>query len=204
MSRSTRRRLRKAELMEYRAPPIAGERRIPPVFIDRCFNCLSFNHRIATCRLPRRCLRCHGFRHIARDCRRPRAPPLDGAKRTGPAAHASATGATTVDRRLVRADSSATPMVSLAPSRTPSPSTVRWHAYAPGGSRTATGSQRFIQVGANDHGANGSGGDHGAPTGCSNRAHGQKHGTSQLQAKPMQDWATVCATLLHRATTPQW
>ena len=39
-------------------------------------NCLSFNHRVATCRLPRRCLRCHGFRHLARDCRRPRAPPL--------------------------------------------------------------------------------------------------------------------------------
>ncbi|CAN6173588.1 unnamed protein product [Urochloa humidicola] len=183
MSRSTRRRLRKAELMEYRAPPITGGRRIPSVFTDRCFNCLSFNHCIATCRLPRRCLRCHGFRHIARDCWRPRAPPLDGAKRTGPAAHASA--------------------VSQASSRTPSPSTVRGHAYALGGSRTATESERFIQVGANDHGANDTDGDHGAPAGCSNGAHAQKHGTSQLQAKPIQDWATVCATPLHCTTTPQ-
>ncbi|CAN6243366.1 unnamed protein product [Urochloa humidicola] len=97
MSRSTRRWLRKAELIEYRASPIAGRRCIPSEFTDRCFNCLSFNHRIATCQLPRRCLRCHGFCHITRDGQRPRATPLDGAKRTGPAAHAPATRATTTD-----------------------------------------------------------------------------------------------------------
>jgi hypothetical protein len=49
-------------------------RRIPAELVGICFNCLSYSHRVATCRLPRRCLRCRGFRHIARDCRRPRRP----------------------------------------------------------------------------------------------------------------------------------
>ena len=45
---------------------------IPPGLLDRCFNCLSSGHRVASCRLPTRCLRCRGFRHVARDCKRPR------------------------------------------------------------------------------------------------------------------------------------
>jgi hypothetical protein len=49
-------------------------RRIPAELVGRCFNCLSYSHRVATCTLPQRCLRCRGFHHIARDCRRPRRP----------------------------------------------------------------------------------------------------------------------------------
>jgi hypothetical protein len=30
-------------------------RRIPDAMRDRCLNCLSFTHRLATCRLPLRC-----------------------------------------------------------------------------------------------------------------------------------------------------
>ena len=48
------------------------------MFQDRCFNCLSYSHRVATCRLPRRCLRCHGFRHIARECKRLRSAAKGG------------------------------------------------------------------------------------------------------------------------------
>ena len=44
-------------------------RRIRVEFCDRCFNCLSYSHRVATCQLPRHC---RGFRHLARDRRRPR------------------------------------------------------------------------------------------------------------------------------------
>ncbi|KAJ1253589.1 hypothetical protein BS78_K231100 [Paspalum vaginatum] len=48
----------------------------PPAHLrDQCLNCLSFSHRVATCRLPRRCHRCRGFRHLARDCKRPRRAP---------------------------------------------------------------------------------------------------------------------------------
>jgi hypothetical protein len=47
-------------------------RKIPTELHDRCFNCLSYSHRVATCRLPRRCLRCHDFSHLARDYKRPR------------------------------------------------------------------------------------------------------------------------------------
>ncbi|KAG2566697.1 hypothetical protein PVAP13_7NG175551 [Panicum virgatum] len=53
-------------------------RRIPVVFRDRCFNCLSYSHRVATCRLPWHCLRCHGFRHIARECKRLRSAAKGG------------------------------------------------------------------------------------------------------------------------------
>ena len=48
------------------------------MFQDRCFNCLSYSHRVATCRLPQRCLRCHGFRHIARECKRLRSTVKGG------------------------------------------------------------------------------------------------------------------------------
>jgi len=43
--------------------------KVPAELHGKCFNCLSYSHRVATCRLPRRCLRCHGFAHLARDCR---------------------------------------------------------------------------------------------------------------------------------------
>ena len=58
-------------------------RRIAEALRDRCLNCLSYSHRIATCHLPLRCLRCRGFQHIARDCKRLRSP---GHNRVGPGA----------------------------------------------------------------------------------------------------------------------
>jgi len=44
----------------------------------RCLNCLSWKHRVATCRLPCRCLRCNGLGHLARACKRPRTVPAPG------------------------------------------------------------------------------------------------------------------------------
>ena len=55
-------------------------RRIRSEFCDRCFNCLSFSHRVATCQLPRHCLRCRGFRHLAKNYRRPRPASTSAAK----------------------------------------------------------------------------------------------------------------------------
>ncbi|CAN6330825.1 unnamed protein product [Urochloa humidicola] len=74
MSRSNRRRLRKSDAASAHSSPSSSSRCIPQELAGRCLNCLSYSHRVATCRLPRRCLRCHGFRHLARECRRPRAP----------------------------------------------------------------------------------------------------------------------------------
>lgn len=54
--------------------------RSPEDLCDRCFNCLSYSHRVATCRLPRRCLHCHGFRHLARDCKQLRSAATTMAK----------------------------------------------------------------------------------------------------------------------------
>ena len=51
-----------------RTPPPRG---IPPEYDGRCLNCLSFNHKIATCNRPRLCARCRSPRHLAKDCRRP-------------------------------------------------------------------------------------------------------------------------------------
>ena len=45
-------------------------KKTPADLHGRCFNCLSYSHRVATCRLPRRCLRCRGFGHLVKDCRR--------------------------------------------------------------------------------------------------------------------------------------
>ena len=42
------------------------------VLRDRCLNCLSYTHRLTTCRMPLWCLRCRAFWHLARDCKRPR------------------------------------------------------------------------------------------------------------------------------------
>ncbi|KAG2550489.1 hypothetical protein PVAP13_9KG339200 [Panicum virgatum] len=39
-------------------------------FVTDAFNCLSYSHRVATCRLPWRCLRCRGFGHLAKKCKR--------------------------------------------------------------------------------------------------------------------------------------
>ena len=47
-------------------------RRIPDVLRDRCLNCLSYTHRLTTCRMPLWCLRCRAFWHLARDCKQPR------------------------------------------------------------------------------------------------------------------------------------
>lgn len=66
-------------------------RRIPEAVRDRCLICLSYNHRLATCRAPLRCLRCHGLRHLARDCKRGRSPGV-GSGATGP-----------LNRRFIRA-----------------------------------------------------------------------------------------------------
>jgi hypothetical protein len=66
---------------EVRPAAVSAERQLPPAqkkipaeLHGRCFNCLSYSHRVATCRLPRRCLRCRGFGHIARRCLWPRRP----------------------------------------------------------------------------------------------------------------------------------
>ena len=50
-----------------------GGRVLPREVEDRCLNCLSTAHRVATCRRPPRCFSCHGVNHFARDCKRPRA-----------------------------------------------------------------------------------------------------------------------------------
>ncbi|CAN6205195.1 unnamed protein product [Urochloa humidicola] len=76
MSRSYRRRLQRFEAPPDRSSAPSSSRRIPPELRDRCLNCLSYSHRVATCRLPPRCLRCHKFRHLAKDCRYPRPRPL--------------------------------------------------------------------------------------------------------------------------------
>ena len=59
--------------------PVRGQRAvsgratsIPKFLLDKCLNCLSSAHRVATCKLPQRCLRCRGLRHIAHDCKQPR------------------------------------------------------------------------------------------------------------------------------------
>lgn len=63
-----------AQRLKAHAPRPPRKRRIPDAMRDRCLNCLSYSHKIATCRLPLRCLRCHEFRHFARDCKRSRMP----------------------------------------------------------------------------------------------------------------------------------
>ena len=54
-------------------PPLqdSNRRRFLADTEGRCFNCLSYSHKVATCRLPTRCLRCRGFRHHAKSCKRP-------------------------------------------------------------------------------------------------------------------------------------
>ncbi|CAN6214543.1 unnamed protein product [Urochloa humidicola] len=90
VSRSTRRRLCREAA---RPAPAAStpSRFIPSELFGRCLNCLSYSHRVATCKLPRRCLRCHGFRHLARDCDRPRYAPTGQATRRGAGEGAEAT-----------------------------------------------------------------------------------------------------------------
>lgn len=62
------------------AAPPRRQRRIPNARRDKCLNCLSTTHRIASCRRALRCLNCHGSNHMAGDCKRPRSP---GARQWG-------------------------------------------------------------------------------------------------------------------------
>lgn len=54
--------------------------KIPAELHNRCFNCLFYSHRVATCRLSRRCLHCRGFRHLTRECKKPRHAATSAAK----------------------------------------------------------------------------------------------------------------------------
>ncbi|KAG2538451.1 hypothetical protein PVAP13_9NG381600 [Panicum virgatum] len=88
--------------------------RIPAELVGRCLNCLSFGHKVATCRLPTRYLRCHRFRHVAKQCTQPRTSPE---ARRPPVRGASGS------RCFVRArrDSPPIPRGSSAVGLTPSP-----------------------------------------------------------------------------------
>ncbi|CAL4972951.1 unnamed protein product [Urochloa decumbens] len=141
LSRSTRRRLRREG-----SPAADPVRRFPPALDGRCFNCLSYSHRVATCKLPRRCLRCHGLHHIAKDCPRPRGydrragqaacATRAATQQAGGAPAAAPAGGTGTTRRgapeptrcdpaqqhrFIRDQGPPTPTGSQAPSRTPSP-----------------------------------------------------------------------------------
>ena len=54
--------------------------KIPAELHSRCFNCISYSDRVATCQSTRLCLRYHGFCHIARDCKRLRHAATSAAK----------------------------------------------------------------------------------------------------------------------------
>ncbi|CAL5045620.1 unnamed protein product [Urochloa decumbens] len=141
LSRSTRRRLRREG-----SPAADPVRRFPPALDGRCFNCLSYSHRVATCKLSRRCLRCHGLHHIAKDCPRPRGydrragqaacATRAATQQAGGAPAAAPAGGTGTTRRgapeptrrdpaqqhrFIRDQGPPTPTGSQAPSRTPSP-----------------------------------------------------------------------------------
>jgi hypothetical protein len=58
-----------------RGPGARMLRGFPHSFRDRCFNCLSLLHLVATCWLPPRCLRCRGLSHLAKDYGRSKATP---------------------------------------------------------------------------------------------------------------------------------
>jgi hypothetical protein len=51
---------------------VSAPRCIPLEFDGRCLNFLSYNHCVATCRLPRWCIRCHSLHHLSKDYNRPR------------------------------------------------------------------------------------------------------------------------------------
>ncbi|CAO2162882.1 unnamed protein product [Urochloa humidicola] len=86
--RSARRRRQRRAMNQQDPAPAASRSRIPVEFVGRCFNCLSFTHTVAQCRLPPRCFRCRGFRHLARDCKRlrsstaPASSGVDGDRRS--------------------------------------------------------------------------------------------------------------------------
>lgn len=94
---------------------------IPPELQDRCLNCLSSAHRIATCRLPVRCRRCMGLNHLARDCKRPRSPSSpserQGGRRVLPRRAASPSDATPSASQASTPVGS--PVAALAPSPPP-------------------------------------------------------------------------------------
>jgi hypothetical protein len=85
--------------------------RIPAAFAERCLNCLSYKHKVATCSRPMRCFHCLGFWHLARDCKRPLSPVSSSSP-----AHA---GQQHWVRR--RGNSPPTPTGRRAVGRTPSP-----------------------------------------------------------------------------------
>ncbi|CAO2046082.1 unnamed protein product [Urochloa humidicola] len=76
VSRATLRQLRRNSSSPSPMEDLRPRKRIPLELKGKCLNCLSYKHRVATCKLPQRCLRCHGFRHLAKDCKRPRCPPV--------------------------------------------------------------------------------------------------------------------------------
>ncbi|EEC81421.1 hypothetical protein OsI_24675 [Oryza sativa Indica Group] len=94
---------------------------IPPELQDRCLDCLSSAHRIATCRLPVRCRRCMGLNHLARDCKRPRSPSSpserQGGRRVLPRRAASPSDATPSASQASTPVGS--PVAALAPSPPP-------------------------------------------------------------------------------------
>ncbi|CAN6197587.1 unnamed protein product [Urochloa humidicola] len=116
VSRSTRRRFRRAETSSDRSSTPSTSRPIPPEMRDRCLNCLSYSHRVATCRLPPRCRLCHKLRHLAWQCplSRSRSPPAEEAE--------GGFGRSPSQRFRVLSSGSPTPSASQVPSRTPSPS----------------------------------------------------------------------------------
>ncbi|CAN6341520.1 unnamed protein product [Urochloa humidicola] len=142
VSRSTRRKLGRAAV---RAPPLPRApssppaRRIPPELAGRCLNCLSYTHRVATCKLPQRCLRCHEFRHLARNCTRPRSPPstLAAGGHLPPVAQAAGRLSRHAPRRIAP--------TSLVPSRTPSPPLLPSRSSGSSPNSTSTGSRRRSQ-----------------------------------------------------------
>lgn len=60
------------------AAAAAGARPRPRAVLDRCLNCLSTAHRVATCTRSPRCFNCRGINHFARDCKRSRVDAAAG------------------------------------------------------------------------------------------------------------------------------
>lgn len=111
-------RINSPPAMADRRPP-RRPRQIPEAMRDKCLNCLSRNHRIATCRRLLRCLRCLGYHHYARDCKRPRKPAGDASGTAAPAPnrfvrarHASSSGDTAVGSQAEASTPDETPDVT--------------------------------------------------------------------------------------------
>jgi hypothetical protein len=81
-------------------------RKVPMELHGRCFNCLSYSHQVATCRLPQRCLRCQGFSHLAWDCKWPRHTAASAMKDGGRPRHPAHGGNSTAPLHASRGGSS--------------------------------------------------------------------------------------------------